>query len=240
MKARFVDLKSVTRLKWKTKFGKINLWIVLCLLGNKINPFVQKYLKAARYKGGVVNTMVAKATAKALTKWYPILEKDHLELGKSWDQSLIRCYGFVHQMKTTGNVKIPVRVQKEKELKFLHQTVNNVEKHQIPPSLTINFDQNPSKYVQVLSITMDQKGESNVPIAGISDKRSITVTFSITLDDKLLPMLLIFPRQSKTSQSLPKVKFLDGFSLSVNESHYIHGNEAVKFIEEIILPYIRE
>ena len=143
-------------------------------------------------------------------------------------------------MKTTGNVKIPVRVQKEKELKFLHQTVNNVEKHQIPPSLTINFDQTPSKYVQVLSITMDQKGESNVPIAGISDKRSITVTFSITLDDKLLPMLLIFPRQSKTSQSLPKVKFLDGFSLSVNESHYIHGNEAVKFIEEIILPYIRE
>ena len=39
-----------------------------CLLGNKINPFVQKYLKAVRYKGGVVNTMVAIATAKVLTK----------------------------------------------------------------------------------------------------------------------------------------------------------------------------
>ena len=25
-----------------------------CLLGNKINPLVQKYLKATRYKGGVV------------------------------------------------------------------------------------------------------------------------------------------------------------------------------------------
>ena len=35
---------------------------------------------------------------------------------------------------------------------------------------------------------MDQKGESNVPIADISDKRSITATFSITLDSKFLPM----------------------------------------------------
>ena len=39
-----------------------------CLLENKINPLVQKYLKATRYKGGVVNTMVGLATAKALTK----------------------------------------------------------------------------------------------------------------------------------------------------------------------------
>ena len=54
-----------------------------CLLGNKIDPLVQKYLKATRYKGGVVNTMVAIATAKALTKRYALLEKDHLELGKS-------------------------------------------------------------------------------------------------------------------------------------------------------------
>ena len=88
-----------------------------CLLGNKIDPLVQKYLKATRYKGGVVNTMVAIATAEALTKRYPLLEKDHIELGKSWAQSLFRRLGFV---------------------------VNNVEKHQIP-SLTnsiININSN--------------------------------------------------------------------------------------------------
>ena len=43
-------------------------------------------------------------------------------------------------MKTTGKVKIPVRAQKEAELKFLHQIVINVEKHQIPPSVNINFE----------------------------------------------------------------------------------------------------
>ena len=95
-------------------------------------------------------------------------------------------------MKTTGKVKIPVGTQKEAELKFLHQIINNVEKHQIPPYLTINFDQTPPKYVQVSSTTMEQKGESNVPISDISDKRSTTATFSITLDNKFLPMQLIY------------------------------------------------
>ena len=88
-------------------------------------------------------------------------------------------------------------------MKFFHQIVNNVEKHQIPPSLTIKFDQTPSKYVHISSATMNQKGESNVPIVGISDKRRITATFFITLDNKLLPMQLIY--QGKTGQSLPKI-----------------------------------
>ena len=43
-------------------------------------------------------------------------------------------------MKTIGKVKIPVGAQKEAELKFIRQIVNNVEKHQILSSLTINFD----------------------------------------------------------------------------------------------------
>ena len=157
------------------------------------------------------------ATAKALTKRYPLLKKDHLKLRKSWAQTFLCHSGFVHRMKTTGKVKISVRAQKDAELKFLYQIVNNVENHQIPPSLTINFDQTPLKYVQVSSTTMDQKREGNVPIAGISDKKSITTTFSITIDNTFLLMQLIY--QGKIDQSLPKVKFPNGFSLSVSESH---------------------
>ena len=51
-------------------------------------------------------------------------------------------------------------------------------------------------------------------------------------------MQLIY--KGKTSQSLPKVKFPDGFSLSANESHYSNEKESIKFLEEIILPYIRQ
>ena len=74
--------------------------------------------------------------------------------------------GFVRRMKTTWKVHIPGRAQNEAELQFLHQIVNQVEKYQISPSLTINFDQTPSKYVQVSSMTMAKCGETNVQIAG--------------------------------------------------------------------------
>ena len=165
--------------------------------------------------------MVTIATEKALTKRYPLLKKDHLELEKYWVQSLF------HRMKTTGKVKIPAGAQNKAEVKFLDQIAYNVEMHQTP-----------SKYVQVSSRVMDQKGESNVPITGISDKRGVTATFSITLDNKFLSMQLIY--QVQIGQSLPKVKFTDGFSLSANESHYSNENEVLKSIEEIILPYIQE
>ena len=62
--------------------------------------------------------------------------------------------GFVPRIKTTGKVHILIEAQKEAELKFLHQIINQVEKYQIPLSFIINFDQIPSKYVQVLSMTM--------------------------------------------------------------------------------------
>ena len=145
--------------------------------------------------------------------------------------------GFVHRIKTTGKVP-PVGAQNKAELKFLHQIANQVEKYQIPPSLIINFDQNPSKYVQVSSMTMAKRGETNVPIAGASDKRSITATFSITFHNKFLPMQLIY--KGKTNQSLPKVDFPDGFSLSANKTHYSNEEEALKFIDEIILPHVQK
>ena len=62
--------------------------------------------------------------------------------------------GCIRCIKTTGKVHILVGAQKEAELKFLHQIISQVEKYQIPLSFIINSDQIPSKYVQVLSMTM--------------------------------------------------------------------------------------
>ena len=65
-----------------------------CLV-KKRDTLVQKFLRATRYKDGVVNTQAALATAKALVKRYPLLEKENLALGAPWARSLFRRMGFV-------------------------------------------------------------------------------------------------------------------------------------------------
>ena len=43
----------------------------------------------------------------------------------------------------------------------------------------------------------------------------------------------------KTEQSLPRgVRFPNNFSLSVNQKHYSNEKEALKYLEEVIIPYV--
>ena len=84
---------------------------------------------------------------------------------------------------------------------------------------------------------MEKKWTRNAPISEIDDKRSITATFSITMENKFLPMQLIY--KGKTSQSLPKIHFPNGFSLSANLKHYSNETESLKFLKDIILSYVK-
>ena len=123
------------------------------------------------YKREILNSTIEIAAAKAHTKRYPLLEKDNIVLQILWAKSLFQRMGFVRCKVCTGKVTILVGNKKDVELKFIHKIV-------------INFDQTPSKCIQVSSNTMEKKGDVNVPISGIDLKRSITVTFSITSDGK--------------------------------------------------------
>ena len=87
-------------------------------------------------------------------------------------------------------------------------------------------------------MTMAKRGKTNVSTAGANDKRSITAIFSITFDNKFLPMQLIY--KGKTNQSLPKADFPDGFLLSANKTHYSNEEEALTFIDQIILPHVQK
>ena len=60
------QIKDAHRKKKSPKKVIVNKLGRPCLLGDKIDPLVQNHLKATRYKGGVVNSLVAIATAKAL------------------------------------------------------------------------------------------------------------------------------------------------------------------------------
>ena len=112
----------------------------------------------------------------------------------------------------------------------------HVEHHSIPLPLVMNFNQTPLKYAPVANQTLSRKGSKHVAIKGQFFKQA--VTFGITFSDKFLPMQLIYG--GKTKRSLPKVKFPDSFSLTVNKKHFSNTNELLKLIEDIITPYVEK
>ena len=75
-------------------------------------------------------------------------------------------------------------------------------------------------------------------MSGLSDKRSMTATFTLTLNGKFLPIQLIYG--VKVNESLPKFEILVGFPFSANPKHYSNTTESIKLINEIITPCIEK
>ena len=117
----------------------------------------------------------------------------------------------------------------ETRLIFQHQMASLVEEHNILPSLIMDFDQTPLKYVPVSNSTLAKKGLKHVPIAGGSFKESIMATFGITYSKKFLPMQLIY--KGKTRRIFPQVNCQQSFSLRVNIKHFSITPESMKLLD---------
>ena len=177
---------------------------------------VRKYLLTLSKRGGVINTTVVNATAKALMSKYPHVVGQIDVDSSRWAKSLFSRMNFVKRRKTSSKV----------------------EKHKKSPALIINIDQTPLKYVPVGNETLAPRGETSVTIEGSADKRSITGTFAISLHGEFLPMQLIYG--GKTSQSLPRFEFPGSFLLSANPKHFSNTDESLKCLKEIIKPYVKK
>ena len=101
-----------------------------------------------------------------------------------------------------------------------------VEKYSIPASFLINIDQTPLKYAPVSSRTMAAKNSKHVHVAGFTYKQAIAGTFGITLSANFLPMQLIYG--GKTTQSFPKFRIPETFSLSANSKRFPNMEESLK------------
>lgn len=112
-----------------------------------------------------------------------------------------------------------------------------VKLNSIPPELVLNADQTPSSYVSVGRQTMAACGSKSVPVVGLSDKRSITLNFVVTLAGDFLPMQIIYSGKTKASQPRGFV-FPKGFSITQNPKHWSNETETLKLIEEVINPYV--
>ena len=120
------------------------------LMLDTVNEKVCSFLQIVRRNRGVVNSVVAIATAKAIIAENDLEHLKTLDLdNSSWTKSLFRKIGFVRQAKTTSKPEIPKRTKNEAALILHHQIANLVEKYQIPSLMLINIDQTPLKYAPV-------------------------------------------------------------------------------------------
>ena len=164
---------------------------------------------------------------------------EHLSIeDSSWSKSLFKRMGYVRRLATTGKVEISEKLKAEIETAYLYGIVQKINEHKIPSSMVINLDQTPSKFVPGCNKTLAKKGCKSVPIAGSTDKRMITATFSITLTGEFLPIQLIYG--GKTTKSIPAVSFPSDFVISVNKKHYSNEKEALNMLENIIIPYVEQ
>ena len=187
----------------------------------------------------VSSKAIAIAGGNALIKRQPEFNLIHINLeGSSSAKSLFKRMGSARRMATTGKVEISEEVQKEVKTTYLRSIVSIMENNKIPNSMVINLDQTSSKYVPGCNKTLALKGIKSVSVAGSTDKRTITATFSITKDGKFLPIQIIYG--GKTSKSILPVSFPDSFLVSANENNYSNQKKSLKMLEHIIIPYVKK
>ena len=105
-----------------------------------------------------------------------------------------------------------------------------------PPELVINWDQTGINVVPISQWTQAEKGAIRVEIAGAGDKRQITVTVVGTLSGKLLLFQILY--EGKTERCLLLTQFLEGFDIWHTPNHWANGETSIRFVKNIILPYI--
>ena len=197
------------------------------------------FLKSLRARGGVVNGSVVTAAATALFKSNASMHRQYgsFQPSRGWIQSIYKRCNFTRRAGTTTRPPVPRGLYEECKLTFLTDIDNCIKQYNIPPELVLNADQTPSSYVSVGKMTMAARNSQSVPIKGLTDKRNITLTFTISMAGDFLPMQVIY--QGKTKLSLPRnFSFPKGFCVTQNPKHYSNETETLKLIDEVTHPYL--
>ena len=174
------------------------------LLGEKLDTKLKFYVKAVREGGGVINTAITMAAAAAIVKKQDrnLLAENggHIRITKTWAKSFLQRIGYVKR-RGSSTAKMTITDFEAVRDQFLFDIKTIVEMEEIPPGLVFNWDQTGISIVPGSAWTMELKGSRKVEIAGMSDKRQITVVISGTMTGELMPFQVIY--QGKTSGCLP-------------------------------------
>ena len=211
------------------------------LLGPELDRQVQDYLISLREAGGVVNTSIAIAAATGIVRRHDsnllAVNGGHIILTKHWAQYLLQRMGYVKR-KASSKVKITVENLASLKEQYLFDIRGVVDMEEIPHDLIINWDQTAVHYVPVSNWTMAMEGSEKVPIAGIDDKRQITLVLAATMSGKLLPCQVVY--QGKTKACLPSVTFPGDWDVTFSPNHWCNELTMEHYIQNIITPYVKD
>lgn len=209
------------------------------LLPEDVDQKITKYLLLYRAGGGIINTNVLLAMAKAIADQYcptALVENGgNAKLTKSWAQSIFRRLGFVLRKSTKEARKIPQDfVQlKEEYIKFINDLRHQ---HAIPDHLIFNVDETGVNYVPVGNWTMEKEGAKQVSVVGMESKKQITVTLGITLGGVLLPPQVIY--EGTTERCHPnQVVFPPGWNVTHSASHWSTEQTFLEFCQAVVVPH---
>ena len=124
--------------------------------------------------------------------------------------------GFVKRKGSTS-AKVPVPEFDKRKEQYLSDIHAEVITNDIPPSLVINWDQTAFHFVPVSAWTMSRQGELSNPIAGLDNKRQITVIIAVTLAGEYLPPQIL--HQGKTERCHSAIEFPPEWDVLHTENH---------------------
>ena len=135
-------------------------------------------------------------------------------------------------------MKVSVKDLEELKEQFLLDIEAIVDLEDIPHELILNWDQTAINYLPISNWTIARQGSKKVKIAGVDDKRQITVALAGSLTGELLPLQLVY--QGKTKQCLPKIKFPEYWLISFTPNHWCNEIKMEAYACKVIALFIHQ
>jgi hypothetical protein len=208
------------------------------LLGEELDNKVVNHVKCIRDHGGVVTGTIMIATARGIlgevNKGLLAEHGGHINLTRTWAESLIERLGWSKRRGTRDCRATPHNLP-EITSNF-HEMVSNIvkEKH-IEPYMIVNFDQTGVNIVPTSAWTLYETGAKQVPIAGVDDKRQVTMVLANTPLGTVLPPQVVY--KGTTNRCHPTYNFPKDWDITHSVNHWSNEETMLTYVRNILHPY---
>ncbi len=149
--------------------------------GRELDGKVQVYVKKVREGGDAVSVRIVMAAAQGILLSCDMSKLEEyggsVRLTRHWAHSVLKRIKFIQRRATTAKSKHSNADFCALKKSFLEDVVATVTMNEIPAELILNWDQTGIKLAPSSTWTMEQQGSQRMEVAGVGDKRQITVVF---------------------------------------------------------------